>query len=453
MAQKLVHKRTNQALKVPTGATLDYGEIAVNYNVESPFLSIKNSDNTYSKFSSDDIIVAGMVEYVSGELKLKSDTGHTHDDRYYTETEVDAKIKAVNDTIAKHYGFSNVKVGTTTLVADSITDTVEFKTGDNIVLSAAEIDGVDTVTVGVKSGVFAPISHSHNYAGSSSAGGAATSANKLNTDAGNANTPVYFSSGVPVSVSASGTANNLISALSLGDAAPTDKTWYITSISNGTGTTFYKRPHSLLYDYLKGKFDSVYQPKGSYAAASHNHDASAITAGTLPVNRGGSGANTFTAGAALIGNGTAAFATRSITNMTTLGFIDYDTNLMTTNTLAYWNGAYDSSGHSNLAYCKHGAFGTIVTKNAGDYITSGATVAAANKLAAEKTLWGQKFDGTANVTGAISSTGNITPSASATYELGTSSNKYKNVNVSNNVNVGGSSISYNATTGCLEIIC
>lgn len=99
MAQKLVHKRSNQALKAPTGATLDYGEIAVNYNVESPFLSIKNSDNTYSKFSSDDIIAAGMVEYVSGELKLKSDTGHTHDDRYYTETEVDAKIKAVNDTI------------------------------------------------------------------------------------------------------------------------------------------------------------------------------------------------------------------------------------------------------------------------------------------------------------------------------------------------------------------
>ena len=99
MAQKLVHKKSNQPLKAPTGATLDYGEIAVNYNVESPFLSIKNSDNTYSKFSSDDIIAAGMVEYVSGELKGYSVTGHTHDDRYYTETEVDAKIKVVNDTI------------------------------------------------------------------------------------------------------------------------------------------------------------------------------------------------------------------------------------------------------------------------------------------------------------------------------------------------------------------
>lgn len=40
--------------------------------------------------------------------------------------------------------------------------------------------------------------HTHNYAGSSSAGGPATSANKLNTNAGGATTPVYFSNGIPV---------------------------------------------------------------------------------------------------------------------------------------------------------------------------------------------------------------------------------------------------------------
>ena len=44
----------------------------------------------------------------------------------------------------------------------------------------------------------APKNHAHDYAGSSSAGGAATSANKLNANAGDANTPVYFSNGVPV---------------------------------------------------------------------------------------------------------------------------------------------------------------------------------------------------------------------------------------------------------------
>ena len=40
--------------------------------------------------------------------------------------------------------------------------------------------------------------HTHNYAGSSSAGGAANSANKLNTDAGSTTQPVYFKDGVPV---------------------------------------------------------------------------------------------------------------------------------------------------------------------------------------------------------------------------------------------------------------
>lgn len=39
--------------------------------------------------------------------------------------------------------------------------------------------------------------HTHNYAGSSSSGGAATSANKLNTNAGSTTQPVYFENGVP----------------------------------------------------------------------------------------------------------------------------------------------------------------------------------------------------------------------------------------------------------------
>ena len=42
--------------------------------------------------------------------------------------------------------------------------------------------------------------HTHNYAGSSSIGGAADSANKLNTDAGDASTPVYFQNGIPIPV-------------------------------------------------------------------------------------------------------------------------------------------------------------------------------------------------------------------------------------------------------------
>ena len=54
-----------------------------------------------------------------------------------------------------------------------------------------------------------------------------------------------------------------------------------------------------------------------FAASSHPHSASDITSGTLSVSRGGTGATSFTSGAALIGNGTGAVSTRSITSSAT----------------------------------------------------------------------------------------------------------------------------------------
>ena len=48
-----------------------------------------------------------------------------------------------------------------------------------------------------KPSTFTPSSHTHNYAGSSSAGGSANSAVKLNTNAGSKLNPIYFSDGKP----------------------------------------------------------------------------------------------------------------------------------------------------------------------------------------------------------------------------------------------------------------
>lgn len=41
--------------------------------------------------------------------------------------------------------------------------------------------------------------------------------------------------------------------------------------------------------------------------------------------------------------------------------------------MAFWNGAFSGSGASNLQYCDRGRFGTIVTKNSGDYAVAGHT--------------------------------------------------------------------------------
>ena len=43
------------------------------------------------------------------------------------------------------------------------------------------------------------------------------------------------------------------------------------------------------------------------------------------------------------------------------------TIVVTKGWMSYWNGAYNGTS-SNLAYCNKGAFGTIVTKNTGDYV-------------------------------------------------------------------------------------
>ena len=81
----------------------------------------------------------------------------------------------------------------------------------------------------------------------------------------------------------------------------------------------------------------------------------------IDVAHGGTGCSTLTSGSALIGNGTGAVTFRSITNNTAASAITASTNLITANTLAYWNGAYSGTS-SRLTYCNKGAFGTAATR-------------------------------------------------------------------------------------------
>lgn len=106
--------------------------------------------------------------------------------------------------------------------------------------------------------------------------------------------------------------------------------------------------------------------------------------------------------------GTAAkYAVKTLTAVGTSGW----TTLATGQTMvpdmafiAYWNGAYSGTS-SNLAYCKHGAFGTIVTKSADTYLGKTDTAASATKLATARQIQTNlasttyaTFDGTNNVT-------------------------------------------------------
>ena len=104
-------------------------------------------------------------------------------------------------------------------------DTVYGYIGANSSKKPIFYDGTNTTEMSLEG-------HTHNYAGSSSAGGAATSANKINTDAGSATQPVYFSSGVPVACTYS------LSKSVPSDAKFTDTTYESkTAASGGTAVS------------------------------------------------------------------------------------------------------------------------------------------------------------------------------------------------------------------------
>lgn len=90
-----------------------------------------------------------------------------------------------------------------------------------------------------------------------------------------------------------------------------------------------------------GVFSNKLEKWMVYADASSVHlngnaETASTLSATLSVGKGGTGATTLTSGAALIGNGTSAITTRSITNNTaTSTAITANTNLITANTLRY----------------------------------------------------------------------------------------------------------------------
>ena len=67
-------------------------------------------------------------------------------------------------------------------------------------------------------------------------------------------------------------ANDLLSKLTTSwTATPTDNTYFIRQDTGG-GNQFGRVKFSTIWNYIKGKADGTYQPKGSYAASGHTHD-------------------------------------------------------------------------------------------------------------------------------------------------------------------------------------
>ena len=273
-------------------------------------------------------------EQVNSAIAGKADTGHTHDDRYYTESEMDAKLGGKADAEHSHNDlyyaksevddkFSDVAAPAWDRISGKPTAfTPTDHTHDDRYYTEAEIDqklqGLPTAghkhtksditdfpalgTAAAKNvGDFAAASHTHDYAGSSSAGGAANSANKLNKNAGSATQGVYFKDGVPVAMTCT-----------LGKSVPADAKFTDTNTWRGvqdnlTSTATDQSLSANQGKVLKGLVDGK-------AASSHTHDDRYYTESEMNTKLNGKANSSHTHNYA--GSGSAGGTANSVNGLT-----------------------------------------------------------------------------------------------------------------------------------------
>lgn len=204
--------------------------------------------NNLTSDATDQSLSAAQGKVLKGLVDGKAPSGHTHDDRYYTESEINTKLAGKADSGHIHLQgtesgkvdwntlktFGVYKIQNCTMTADYHAPVDEYAFGilqvldsenggsENRIIQiywphrtsqgahlwyrmhnssnmsdgwsnwtaitekpatagvADSASSVAWVNVTGKPSTFTPSSHTHNYAGSSSAGGAATSANKVN---------------------------------------------------------------------------------------------------------------------------------------------------------------------------------------------------------------------------------------------------------------------------------
>ena len=204
--------------------------------------------NSLTSSAADQSLSAAQGKVLKGLVDGKAPSGHTHDDRYYTESEINTKLAGKADSGHIHLQgtksgkvdwntlktFGVYKIQSCTMTADYHAPVDEYAFGilqvldsenggsENRIIQiywphrtsqgahlwyrmhnssnmsdgwsnwtaitekpatagvADSASSVAWVNVTGKPSTFTPSSHTHNYAGSSSAGGAATSANKVN---------------------------------------------------------------------------------------------------------------------------------------------------------------------------------------------------------------------------------------------------------------------------------
>lgn len=147
------------------------------------------SHGTHVSYSTTAPVMDGTASVGAASTVARSDHKHPTDTSRAAQSSLDSHTSNKSNP----HGVTLAQLGLTATAS-------EINVLDGITATVTELNYVDGVTSNIQTQLNgkAASGHTHNYAGSSSAGGAATSADKLNANAGDSNTPVYFSNGVPV---------------------------------------------------------------------------------------------------------------------------------------------------------------------------------------------------------------------------------------------------------------
>ena len=300
------------------------------------------------------------TEYeIDNKLSKKSDIDHIHDNRYYTEAEVDGKLEKKSSTDHTHdlsKLISNLSIGTSTTLNDAVQIITQDTDTANQKYYRRPLAVLWDYIKSKADSVYSAIGHNHKI----------QNLEDYTTRVWDATIVRQADTVLASPQDKDGIATfrkldkNVVGLENVDNTADKNKNVATAGIAT-TGVRDYNNANNIIEVGWSGAdldANTLAYVSG-YTSDKKIHPASK------------DGVRSW------LGLGDSAYKnTKSRSNK---GSTDWTNNatddaiVPTMSFMAYWDGAYNSNGASNLSYCDRGRFGTIVTKNTGDYAIAGHT--------------------------------------------------------------------------------
>lgn len=298
------------------------------------------------------------TEYeIDNKLSKKSDVDHIHDDRYYTEAEVDGKLEKKSSTDHTHdlsELISNLSIGTSTTLNDAVQIITQDTDTANQKYYRRPLAVLWDYIKSKADSVYSAIGHNHkiqNLEDYTTRVWDATIVRQADTVLASPQDKDGIATFRKLDKNDVGLSN-------VDNTADKDKNVATAGIAT-TGVRDYNNANNIIEIGWQG---ADLDAKTLAYVAGYTSDKKIHPASKDGVR-------------SWLGLGDSAYKnTKSRSNK---GSTDWTNNatddaiVPTMSFMAYWDGAYNSNGASNLSYCDRGRFGTIVTKNTGDYAVAG----------------------------------------------------------------------------------